>query len=72
MTQQTPYTRHLLLNLRKSLVVVAMVGLGLLLFANYYGQAVQWEYVLYVAIGMLVSSLINSWIDARKEERRKG
>jgi type IV secretory pathway VirB2 component (pilin) len=69
MTTQSPYLRHLLLNLRKALVVVAVVGLGLTLFANYYGQAVRWDFVLYIAIGMVASALINSWIDARKEGR---
>jgi hypothetical protein len=63
------YSRKLLLHLRTSLIVVAVVAVGLLLYAQSNGEAVQWDLVLYVAIGMLVSSLVNTWIEVKKERK---
>jgi type IV secretory pathway VirB2 component (pilin) len=59
--------RHLLPNIQKSVVVVAVVVVGLILYANTNGEEVRWELVLYIALGMVASSLINAWIDERKE-----
>ena len=70
-SEPSPFRRNLLLNLRKSIIVVSVVAVGLFIYAQANGEAVQWLLVLLVAIGMLISSLANAWFDAKKESRRQ-
>lgn len=71
MSDPTPFRRNLLLNLRKSIIVVGVVAVGLVLYARSNGEEVQWLLVLLVAVGMLISSLVNAWFDARKERGKR-
>ena len=69
MPAATPFLRHLLRNLRITFfLVVLAVGL-VILYALVSGEKAEWEIVIFLAIGMTLSSLINAGIEARREGR---
>lgn len=68
MSAPSPFVRNLLLNLRTSAIVVAVVAIGLLIYAWAIDEAVEWQLLLYVAIGMSVSTILYAVLDARKKK----
>ncbi len=69
MNAESPYMRHLLRHLRTSVLVVAVVALGLGLYSFGRGEELQWYYIVLVAAGMLLSSIVNMFVDAAREKR---
>ena len=63
----SPFSRHLLLNLRTSLIVVAIVAIGLFIYASFNNEEVEWEIVAVVALGMALSAVGNAIYDTRKK-----
>jgi hypothetical protein len=62
-----PFLRHLLLNLRVT-VLILIAGLGaVVLYALVTKQDASWEILAFLGIGMFASSLLNAWRDAKKE-----
>jgi hypothetical protein len=66
----SPFSRHLLLNLRTSLIVVGVVAVGLFIYARFNNEELEWEIVAVVALGMVLSSIGNAIYDAKKKEEK--
>ena len=67
---RTPFLRHLLGNLRLSAIICAVGVAAVVLYAVVAGTDVDWEIVIFLAVGMLLSSFLNAWIDDKRERGR--
>lgn len=66
-TSSTPFLQHLLKNLRVTFFIM-IAGLGaVVLYALLTGTEASWEILIFLAVGMFVSSLVNAWRDAQRE-----
>jgi hypothetical protein len=64
----SPFLRHLLLNLRITvMILIAAVGV-IVLYALLSKQEASWEILVFLGIGMTFSSLLNAWRDAKREK----
>lgn len=71
MTTSSPvFKRSLLVNLRKAVIVIAVVSLGLGMYALSREESVQWKLVAIVAGGMLASAFLNAGFDSMVARRR--
>ena len=63
-----PFLRHLLLNLRITLLIL-VAGLGaIVLYALVTKHDASWDILVFLAIGMSASSLLNAWRDTKKKK----
>lgn len=63
------FLRHLLVNLRLTVfILLAAVGV-IVLYALLTKNEAAWEILVFLAIGMTFSSLLNAWRDARREKQ---
>ncbi|HVZ37997.1 MAG TPA: hypothetical protein VHI13_01875 [Candidatus Kapabacteria bacterium] len=69
MPSGSPFTRHLLLHLRTSAIIVSVVALGLWMYATMHEEEVNWTVVLLVAAAMLGSTILNTLYDVWKERK---
>ncbi|MEO5930279.1 MAG: hypothetical protein ABIR47_10140 [Candidatus Kapaibacterium sp.] len=72
MSTSSPFIVALRSYLRRAAIVVTVVAVGLVVYAQMYGEPVNWELVGLVAAGMLLSAAANALWDSRKSkvERR--
>lgn len=68
----TSFSRYLLGNLRLSAIVCAIVVVGIVAYAIIAGESIAWEMAVFLAVGMVISSFINAWADARRSRRTPG
>lgn len=66
MNASPSFLRHFLINLRTSFFLVVAVVLVVLGYALIRGSDADWNIVIFMAIGMFVSSLVNALYDAKK------
>jgi hypothetical protein len=66
---RSPFLRHLLRNLRITVIICAVGIVGVLLYALASGEDIAWNIPAFLAIGMILSSVLNAWLDARREAR---
>ena len=71
-TQSSSFTRYFLGNIRLSAIVCAIVTAGLAFYAVITDGEMLWEVVVFLSIGMIVSSLLNAWTDARRNRHVAG
>lgn len=64
--ERPPFVRLLLGNLRLSALVCMAVAAGLAIYALIVAGEFMWNILVFLAIGMLISSLANAWADARR------
>ena len=65
----SPFIGNLLGNLRLSAMIIVVAVAGVVIYALAAGEEVAWNIVVFLAIGMFLSSLLNAWIDARNSAR---
>ena len=63
----SPFLRHLVGNLRISFIVIVVAAGLILVYALLTKSEVDWMIEAFIAIGMLLSSLLNAAYDARQE-----
>jgi hypothetical protein len=66
-TSSPPFVRHLIRNLRVSIFVLLVAILLLFLYSLISGGETNWQLGAFVALGMVLSSIVNAFYDARKE-----
>lgn len=72
MTDRPVFLDHLLRNLRLSAIIIGLGLAGVGLYALFAQQPFEWDIPIYLAIGMLLSSLINAMLDARRSGDGQG
>lgn len=65
--ESTSFLGHLLANLRLTLLVIAVGAATVVVYALASDQSVEWTIIVYLALGMLLSSLVNAWLDTRRK-----
>lgn len=66
--QRSPFIRSLFANLKLSAIIIAIGLAAVALFGVIAQEPVAWEIPVFLAVGMLVSSVVNALYDARRED----
>lgn len=71
LTPESPFLRSVLKNLRVSFfLIVAAVG-AVVAIALVTGEEAEWDIVIFLAVGMLMSSIINALYDDAREKKKR-
>jgi len=62
------FREHLLRNLRITGLLTAVVTVAVGGYALLNGEPFEWEIIMFVAVGMTLSSVINALIDSRRRD----
>jgi membrane protein implicated in regulation of membrane protease activity len=72
MSGRTLFVRNLLGNLRLSAIICAVGLVAVAVYGLIADEPIAWELVVFLVIGMLLSSLVNAWIDVKREQNESG
>jgi hypothetical protein len=64
------FVRNLLGNLRLSGIIIVVGLVGVVIYALVADAEIPWGIVVFLSIGMLLSSLLNAWLDVKRSEHR--
>jgi uncharacterized membrane protein YfcA len=66
----SPFVRSLLGNLRMSAMIIVIGVIGIFLYGVIADEEIPWNIAVFLAIGMVLSSLLNAWLDTKRQENR--